>query len=99
MTGVQTCALPISDGKPARFHQTTVSKLVDFLDGFDFRNVTDDTELKSLVERAKSLMSGVSAKGLKTAADLRNQVRAGMDEIAVRLDTMIVRKGARKIRL
>jgi hypothetical protein len=44
-------------------------------------------------------LSGVSAKDLKTAADLRNHVRAGMDDIAAQLDTMIVRKGARKFRL
>jgi hypothetical protein len=36
------------DGKPARFHQTTVSKLVAFLDSFEFRNVTDDAELEEL---------------------------------------------------
>ena len=87
------------DGKPGRFHQTTVSKLVEFLDSFDFRNVTDDAELKTLVERAKGLLSGVSAKDLKTAAELRSHVRAGMDEIAAQLDTMVVRKGARKFRL
>jgi hypothetical protein len=87
------------DGKPARFHQTTVSKLVEFLDSFNFRNVTDDAELKTLVERAKGLLSGVSAKDLKTAAELRNHVRAGMDGIAAQLDTMIVQKGARKFRL
>jgi hypothetical protein len=32
-------------------------------------------------------------------AELRNQVRAGMADIAAQLDTMIVRKGARKFRL
>ena len=39
------------DGKPTRFHKTTVSKLLEFLDTFDFRNVTDDAELKNMVER------------------------------------------------
>jgi len=87
------------DGKPGRFHQTTVSKLVEFLDSFNFRNVTDDAELKTQVERAKGLLSGVSAKDLKTAAELRSHVRAGMDGIAAQLDTMIVQKGARKFRL
>ena len=58
-----------------------------------------NAELKTLVERAKGLLSGVSAKDLKTAAQLRNNVRAGMDDIAAQLDTMIVRKGARKFRL
>ena len=61
--------------------------------------MTDDAELKTLMERAKGLLSGVSAKDLKTAAELRNHVRAGMDGIAAQLDTMIVQKGARKFRL
>jgi hypothetical protein len=87
------------DGKPARFHQTTVSKLVSFLDTFELRNVTDDAELKSLVDQAKALLSGVSIKDLKTAAELRTQVREGMADIAAQLDTLIVRKGTRKLRL
>ena len=64
-----------------------------------YTHLTDDAELKRLVERAKGLLSGVSAKDLKTAAELRTHVRAGMDDIAAQLDTMIVRKGARKFRL
>jgi hypothetical protein len=87
------------DGKPTRFHQTTVSKLVAFLDSFEFRNVTDDAELKELVERAKGLLSGVTVKDLKTTAELRSQVREGMADLAVRLDSLIVRKGTRKLRL
>jgi hypothetical protein len=87
------------DGKPARFHQTTVSKLVAFLDSFEFRNVTDDAELKELVERAKGLLSGVTAKDLKTTTELRSQVRGGMADLAARLDNLIVRKGSRKLRL
>jgi len=33
------------DGKPLKFKESTVSKLVEFLDIFEFRNVTDDSEL------------------------------------------------------
>ena len=60
------------NGKPTRFHQTTVSKLVAFLDSFEFRNVTDDTELKELVERAKGLLSGINVTELKTTHALRS---------------------------
>jgi hypothetical protein len=87
------------DGKPARFHQTTVSKLVAFLDSFEFRNVTDDRELKELVERAKGLLSGVTVKGLKTTSELRSQVRDGMADLATQLDSLIVRRGTRRLRL
>src|SRR5713226_3037425 len=34
-----------ADGKPQRIRESTVQKLRNFLDTFDFRNVTDDEEL------------------------------------------------------
>lgn len=85
------------DGKPTRFHKTTVSKLLEFLDTFDFRNVTDDAELKNMVEQARALMQGITVKDLKTTAQLRDRVRVGMSDIAAKLDTMVVH-GGRKIR-
>ncbi len=85
------------DGKPVRLHKTAISKLLDFLDTFDFRNVTDDAELKKLAEEARALIEGVNIKDLKTTAQLRERVRTGMEEIASQLDSMLVHKG-RKIR-
>ena len=85
------------DGKPARFHKTTVSKLLEFLDTFEFRNVTDDAELERLVGQARSLLGGVTVKDLKSTAELREHVRAGMSGIAAKLDTLVIR-GGRKFR-
>jgi len=85
------------DGKPARLHKSAVSKLLDFMDTLDFRNVTGDAELKRLADEARGLIQGVSMKDLKSTAALRKQVRTGMQEIAAQLDSMIV-KGGRKFR-
>ena len=85
------------EGKPARLHKSAVSKLLDFLDTLDFRNVTGDAELKRLADDARGLIQGVSIKDLKSTAALREQVRTGMQEIAAQLDSMIV-KGGRKFR-
>lgn len=85
------------DGKPVRLHKTAISKLLEFLDTFDFRNVTDDAELKRLADEARALVEGVNIKDLKTTAQLRERVRTGMQEIASQLDSMLVHKG-RKIR-
>src|SRR5256712_13802214 len=49
------------DGKPLRFKETTVSNLVEFLTNFEFRNVTDDNELQTLVAQARELLRGVNA--------------------------------------
>lgn len=86
------------DGKPLRFKESTVSNLVEFLGTFDFRNVTDDAELKALVDRARTIVAGVDAEALRTTADLRSRVQQEMADLAAELDTMIVKKPGRKFR-
>ena len=86
------------DGKPLRFKESTVSNLVEFLGTFDFRNVTDDAELKVLVDRARAIVAGVDAEALRTTADLRARVQQEMADLAAELDTMIVKKPGRKFR-
>ena len=86
------------DGKPLRFKESTVSNLVDFLGTFNFRNVTDDAELKSMVDKARTMLAGVSAEALRTTGDLRAQVQQGMADLAAELDTMTVKTPARKFR-
>ena len=85
-------------GKPLRFKESTVSNLIDFLANFEFRNVTDDTELQSLTTQARQLLQGVSADDLRTTSDLRAKVQQGMAGIASQLDTMLTRSGGRKFR-
>lgn len=86
------------DGKPLRFKETTVSNLVEFLGTFDFRNVTDDDELKALVDRARTILGGVDAEALRTTTELRARVQQEMADLAAELDTMIVKKPGRKFR-
>jgi hypothetical protein len=86
------------DGKPLRFKETTVSNLVEFLTNFEFRNVTDDNELQSLVAQARELIQGVNADDLRTTGDMRTKVQMGMSELAGQLDTLLMRTGGRKFR-
>jgi len=86
------------DGKPLRFKETTVSNLVEFLANFEFRNVTDDNELQTLVAQARELLHGVNADDLRTTGDLRTNVQHGIAVIAAQLDTMLTRTGGRKFR-
>jgi len=86
------------DGKPLRFKETTVENLVEFLMNFEFRNVTDDNELQSLVSHARELMQGVTADDLRTTGDLRTKLQQGMTGIAGQLDTLLMRTGGRKFR-
>jgi len=86
------------DGKPLRFKETTVSNLVEFLTNFEFRNVTDDVELQTLVAHARQLLQGVSADDLRATGDLRGKVQQGIADIAAQLDTMLTKTGGRKFR-
>jgi hypothetical protein len=86
------------EGKPLKFKGSTVAKLVEFLGTFEFRNVTDDGELQGLVEKARTLLAGVTTDDLRTTAGVRARVQQGMAEIATELDTMIVKKPGRKFR-
>ena len=70
------------DDTPQRLRESTVQKLREFLDTFDFRNVTNDEELKDHVERARSLLAGTTTDTIRNTAELWARVRDGMAAIA-----------------
>ncbi|MHB8655585.1 MAG: DUF3150 domain-containing protein [Terriglobia bacterium] len=88
-----------ADGRPQRIRESTIQKLRNFLDTFDFRNVTDDEELEEQVERARQLLSGVSTDAIRNTADLRARIKNGMADVAQRLETMVADRVGRKFRL
>jgi hypothetical protein len=85
-------------GKPLIFKDTLVSNLTEFLGTFNFRNITDDTELAGIVEQARGLLKNVDPQRLRNKHSLRKQVQKGMEEISVKLDAMLT-TGGRKFRL
>jgi hypothetical protein len=86
------------NGKPKVFKKSTVANLSEFLATFDFRNIASDTELKEQVEKARVLLAGVTAEEIRNTADLRTRLKAGMSEIAAKLDTMVTTMPRRKFR-
>jgi len=87
-----------SDGTQQRLRESTVQKLREFLETFDFRNVTDDQELKEQVDRARHLLGGTTTDAIRNTGELRARVREGMSEIAQRLETMVSDRVGRKFR-
>jgi len=85
-------------GKPKVFKKSTVANLSEFLATFDFRNIANDTELKEQVEKARVLLAGVTAEEIRNTADLRTKLKAGISEIAAKLDTMVTTMPRRKFR-
>jgi hypothetical protein len=86
------------DGTPQRLRESTVQKLSEFLDTFDFRNVTNDQELKEEVEQARALLAGTTTDAIRNTTELRSRVRAGMAEMAARLEIMVSDRVGRKFR-
>ena len=78
------------DGKAKRLRESTVQKLRDFLSSFDFRNVTNDRELKEQVEKARALLGGISTDAIRNTNTLRARIREGMAEIATQMDALVV---------
>jgi hypothetical protein len=87
-----------ADGRPRQLRESAVQKLRAFLDTFDFRNVTDDRELKEEVEKARALLKDVNTDAIRNVDAMRAQVREGMAAIASRLDAMIIKRPSRKFR-
>jgi hypothetical protein len=85
------------DGKPKIFRDTLIAKMEDFLTTFKARNLSKDTELDALVEKARQLVKGVDAGQLRENDKLRTSVRKGFAEIKTNLDKMLVDKPKRKI--
>jgi hypothetical protein len=86
------------NGKPKVFKKSTVTNLSDFLATFDFRNIANDSELKEEVDKARVLLTGVTAEEIRSTADLRTRLKAGMSKIAAKLDTMVTTMPRRKFR-
>lgn len=85
------------DGKPKMFKEATITKLKEFLDTFDFRNIVNDQELKEQVEKARALISGVTGESIRTSDSLRASLKKGIDAIGAKLDTLVVDKPKRQI--
>jgi hypothetical protein len=78
---------PDADGKPKTFKKSTVNALNDFLDYFDARNITNDTELAEQVQKARRVLSGYGIKDLRNKeAAAREIVQKGLARVAETLN-------------
>lgn len=88
-----------AEGKPKVFKASTIENITDFLSTFDARNITDDRDLKALVDKAKKLTKGVDAEKLRDDEQLRAEFKLGMADVKAALDKMVIDKPSRKLRL
>lgn len=88
-----------ANGKPQIFRDSMVKNMSEFLDLFDRRNLTNDQELAALAGQARQLMAGIDAAALRSNQNIREQVRAGFEEIKRTMDSMLIDRPVRQIDL
>lgn len=85
------------DGKPRIFRDSMVSNLTDFLGVFDARNLSDDQELRQVVDLARRLITGVEPDTLRQSQTFRQIIGSGFTTLKEQLDGMMVDRPARLI--
>ncbi len=85
-------------GKNKTFHGSTVERLKDFVTTFTDRNLTNDSELADLADKAKQLLSNVDPKNLRKDETFRDTMATEFQKIQDIADSLIVAK-TRKIEL
>lgn len=94
MAGLVNHLVDKLDGKKT-FRDSLVGNLDDFLGLFNARNIANDSELAAVVERARSVLSGVRAGDLRSSLSTRQRVAGAFTEIKATLDTLMVNAGGR----
>ena len=80
------------------FGDAALKKINNFLAVFEKRNLTRNGELEVLVNKAKKVISGLDGAALREG-QVRDSVKKGFEPIKKALDSMMMQKPGRKIRL
>lgn len=87
---------PSKGGKARKLTGASVEKLQQFMQTFEFRNITDDAELAKVTDQLKGIMDGVNRDKLSESGSLQKQVSKAMVAASKKLEVMTA--GARKFR-
>lgn len=90
---------PDAEGKPKIFRDSAVDNLVEWMDLFKTRNLTNDADLVEVVDRAKELISGIDAETLRNSKGLRHQLATDFQGLTDRIDAAIINAPIRSIDL
>jgi hypothetical protein len=87
---------PGADGKPKIFRDSLISNLKEFMDTFSARNITNDSDLETLVNKAREVLRGKSAGDLRNYDSIRENVVSGISKIKEQLSSMVIDAPKRK---
>ena len=91
--------LTVKDGEKKKvFKSSTIDKFSEFFKTFSKRNCFGDDELKSVVDNAREIMDGVSAKDLRNDDEYREAIADCLTEVKDEMNDGIINAG-RKLNL
>jgi hypothetical protein len=70
-----------ADGQPKVFKNTTVDSFYEYFQTFKDRNIFQDHELTTLVNRAQAVLNGSNVDQIRSNAKLKDHIRSGMTDI------------------
>ena len=88
---------PNAPGQKKVITTKMTNRVTEFLELFSGRDITNDFELKALVDKARVIMMGVTAEGLRASEDLRTTLKSGFGDIKSILDTWVIDQADRAI--
>ena len=80
---------PGADGKEKKFRKGSLEKLLEFLQIFKEKNVTNARELEVLADTLRQITAGIDVKALRKSEGAREIVKQGFEKIKSQLDYMI----------
>lgn len=88
------------NGKRKKFFKdATITSVTDFLGTFPFRNVCNDSDLDSLVVKAKGLLDGIDTKELRKSDKMKAGLSKNFVAMKKKLDKLVKDKPTRLISL
>lgn len=87
------------DGKPKIFRNSMITNINEFIANFrdGLNDIGEDSQLSKEIAKMESMLKGVNADKLRESDSLREQVKAGFENIKAKLDTMLQDKPKRAI--
>lgn len=82
--------------KPKVFRDSLVENMAEFISAFNNRNINNDSDLQSLIEKARVVMMGVDAEGLRKDPNARESILSSMREIKAATDGLLTTVPSRK---
>ena len=85
-----------ADGQPRIFKNTTIESFYEYFQTFKDRNIFQDHELTTLVNKAQAVLDGSSADQIRSNTHLKENIRSGMADIESAL-SQVFNRPRRKI--